>query len=162
MAHREAIRAAIKKENKDAGKNVSFAAETRYQTGGPSVTIENNFRPKAYVDGDHAPYYAAPSVDLKGYIYNPRGTVTVTSANGDVYNKGTIYAGSVNMTVSNGDFIQTYDASSAGTRSSISSVGGNPLDDTGGLHNVDQNGKANGKLTTAFWQMAMSSFPRAM
>ena len=142
----EAIRAAIKKENKDTGKNVSFAAETRYQTGGPSVTIENNFRPKAYVDGDHAPYYAAPSVDLKGYIYNPRGTVTVTSANGDVYNKGTIYAGSVNMTVSNGDFIQTYDASSAGTRSSISSVGGNPLDDTGGLHNVDQNGKANGKL----------------
>lgn len=142
----EAIRAAIKKENKDAGKNVSFAAETRYQTGWPSVTIENNFRPKAYVDGDHAPYYAAPSVDLKGYIYNPRGTVTVTSANGDVYNKGTIYAGSVNMTVSNGDFIQTYDASSAGTRSSISSVGGNPLDDTGGLHNVDQNGKANGKL----------------
>ena len=142
----EAIRAAIKKENKDAGKNVSFAAETRYQTGGPSVTIENNFRPKAYVDGDHAPYYAAPSVDLTGYIYNPRGTVTVTSANGDVYNKGTIYAGSVNMTVSNGDFIQTYDASSAGTRSSISSVGGNPLDDTGGLHNVDQNGKANGKL----------------
>ena len=142
----EAIRAAIQKENKDAGKTVSFAAETRYQTGGPSVTIENNFRPKAYVDGDHAPYYAAPSVDLTGYIYNPRGTVTVTSANGDVYNKGTIYAGSVNMTVSNGDFIQTYDASSAGTRSSISSVGGNPLDDTGGLHNVDQNGKANGKL----------------
>ena len=142
----EAIRAAIQKENKDAGKNVSFAAETRYQTGGPSVTIENNFRPKAYVDGDHAPYYAAPNVDLKGYIYNPRGTVTVTSANGDVYNKGTIYAGSVNMTASNGDFIQTYDASSAGTRSSISSVGGNPLDDTGGLHNVDQNGKANGKL----------------
>ena len=142
----EAIRAAIKKENKDAGKNVSFAAETRYQTGGPSVTIENNFRPKAYVDGDHAPYYAAPSVDLKGYIYNPRGTVTVTSANGDVYNKGTIYAGSVNMTVSNGDFIQTYDTSSAGTRSGISSVGGNPLDDTGGLYNVDENGKANEKL----------------
>lgn len=142
----EAIRAAIKKENKDAGKNVSFAAETRYQTGGPSVTIENNFRPKAYVDGDHAPYYAAPSVDLKGYIYNPRGTVTVTSANGDVYNKGTIYAGSVNMTATNGDFIQTYDASSAGTKSSISSVGGNPLDDTGGLYNVDKDGKANEKI----------------
>ena len=141
-----AIRAAIQKENKDAGKTVSFAAETRYQTGGSSVTIENNFRPQAYVDSNKAPYYAAPSVDLKGYIYNPRGTVTVTSANGDVYNKGTIYAGSVNMTVSNGDFIQTYDASSAGTRSSISSVGGNPLDDTGGLYNVDENGKANEKL----------------
>ena len=142
----EAIRAAIQKENKDKTRSVSFAAETRYQTGGPSVTIENNFRPKAYVDGDHAPYYAAPSIDLKGYIYNPRGTVTVTSANGDVYNKGTIYAGSVNMTASNGDFIQTYDASSAGTKSGISSVGGNPLDDTGGLYNVDENGKANEKL----------------
>lgn len=138
--------AAIQKENKDAGKAVSFDAETRYQTGGPSVTIENNFRPQAYVDSNKAPYYAAPNVDLKGYIYNPRGTVTVTSANGDVYNKGTIYAGSVNMTASNGDFIQTYDASSAEQKSSISSVGGNPLDDTGGLHNVDKDGKANEKI----------------
>lgn len=136
----------IQKENKDKTRSVSFAAETRYQTGGPSVTIENNFRPQAYVDSDNAPYYAAPNVDLKGYIYNPRGTVTVTSANGDVYNKGTIYAGSVNMTASNGDFIQTYDTSSAGTKSGISSVGGNPLDDTGGLYNVDENGKANEKL----------------
>ena len=142
----EAIRTAIQKENKDKTKSVSFAAETRYQTGGPSITIENNFRPQAYVDGDNAPYYAAPNVNLKGYIYNPRGTVTVTSANGDVYNKGTIYAGSVNMTASNGDFIQTYDASSAGKQSSISSVGGNPLDDKGGLYNVDQDGKANDKL----------------
>ena len=142
----EAIRAAIRKENKDAGKTVSFDAETRYQTGGPSVTIENNFSPQAYVDSNKAPYYAAPNVDLKGYIYNPRGTVTVTSANGDVYNKGTIYAGSVNMTASNGDFIQTYDASSAEQKSSISSVGGNPLDDTGGLHNVDKDGKANEKI----------------
>ena len=142
----EAIQKAIQKENKDKTRSVSFAAETRYQTGGPSVTIENNFRPQAYVDSDHAPYYAAPNVDLKGYIYNPRGTVTVTSANGDVYNKGTIYAGSVNMTASNGDFIQTYDTSSAGTKSGISSVGGNPLDDTGGLYNVDENGKANEKL----------------
>ena len=142
----EAIQKAIQKENKDKTRSVSFAAETRYQTGGPSVTIENNFRPQAYVDSDNAPYYAAPNVDLKGYIYNPRGTVTVTSANGDVYNKGTIYAGSVNMTATNGDFIQTYDASSAGTRSGISSVGGNPLDDTGNLHNVDKDGKANDKL----------------
>ena len=142
----ETIQAAIQKENKDKTKSVSFAAETRYQTGGPSITIENNFRPQAYVDGDNAPYYAAPNVNLKGYIYNPRGTVTVTSANGDVYNKGTIYAGSVNMTASNGDFIQTYDASSAGKQSSISSVGGNPLDDKGGLYNVDKDGKANDKL----------------
>ncbi|GAA6387934.1 hypothetical protein I3400192H8_00440 [Dialister sp. i34-0019-2H8] len=142
----EAVQKAIQKENKDKTRSVSFAAETRYQTGGPSVTIENNFRPQAYVDSDNAPYYAAPNVDLKGYIYNPRGTVTVTSANGDVYNKGTIYAGSVNMTATNGDFIQTYDASSAGTRSGISSVGGNPLDDTGNLHNVDKDGKANDKL----------------
>ena len=144
----EAIRTAIQKENKDKTKSVSFTAETRYQTGGPSITIENNFRPQAYVESKDvpSPYYAAPNVDLKGYIYNPRGTVTVTSANGDVYNKGTIYAGSVNMTASNGDFIQTYDASSAGTHSSISSVGGNPLDDTGGLQNVDKDGKPNATL----------------
>lgn len=142
----EAIQKAIQKENKDKTRSVAFDAETRYQTGGPSVTIENNFRPQAYVDGDKAPYYAAPNVTLKGYVYNPRGTVTVTSANGDVYNKGTIYAGSVNMTATNGDFIQTYDASSAKTRSSISSVGGNPLDDTGGLYNVNEDGKANEKI----------------
>ena len=142
----EALRTAIQKENKDKTKSVSFDAVTRYQPGGPSVTIENNFRPQAYVDNDKAPYYAAPNVNLKGYIYNPRGTVTVTSANGDVYNKGTIYAGSVNMTASNGDFIQTYDASSAGKQSSISSVGGNPLDDTGGLHNVDKDGKPNDQI----------------
>ena len=144
----EAIQAAIQKENKDQTKSVSFAAETRYQTGGPSITIENNFRPQAYVESKDvpSPYYAAPNVDLKGYIYNPRGTVTVTSANGDVYNKGTIYAGSVNMTASNGDFIQTYDASSAGKHSSISSVGGNPLDDKGGLHNVDKDGKPNDQI----------------
>ena len=144
----EAIRAAIQKENKDKTRSVAFDAETRYKTGGPSVTIENNFCPQAYVDGDKAPYYAAPNVTLKGYVYNPRGTVTVTSANGDVYNKGTIYAGSVNMTASNGDFIQTYDASSAEQKSSISSVGGNPLDDTGGLHNVDKNSGilANGNI----------------
>lgn len=142
----EAIRTAIQKENKDKTKSVSFDAETRYQTGGPSITIENNFRPQAYVDGDNAPYYAAPDVNLKGYIYNPRGTVTVTSANGDVYNKGTIYAGSVNMTATNGDFIQTYDASSAGKHSSISSVGGNPLEDTGGLQNVDKDGKPNATI----------------
>ena len=146
-----AIQSAIQKENKDKTKSVSFAAETRYQTGGPSITIENNFRPQAYVESKDvpSPYYAAPNVDLKGYIYNPRGTVTVTSANGDVYNKGTIYAGSVNMTASNGDFIQTYDVNSAKTRSSISSVGGNPLDDTGGLHNVDKDGKPNDKLESS-------------
>ena len=143
-----AIQSAIQKGNKDKTKSVSFTAETRYQTGGPSVTIENNFRPQAYVESKDvpSPYYAAPNVDLKGYIYNPRGTVTVTSANGDVYNKGTIYAGSVNMTASNGDFIQTYDASSAGKHSSISSVGGNPLDDKGGLHNVDKDGKPNDQI----------------
>ena len=144
----EAIRTAIQKENKDKTKSVSFAAETRYQTGGPSITIENNFRPQAYVESKDvpSPYYAAPNVDLKGYIYNPRGTVTVTSANGDVYNKGTIYAGSVNLTASNGDFIQTYDASSAEKHSSISSVGGNPLDDKGGLLSVDKDGKPNATL----------------
>ena len=139
----EDILAGIRKGNTDKTKSVSFTAETRYQTGGPNVTIENNFRPQAYVDEGNAPLYAAPSVQLKGYIYNPRGTVTVTSANGDVYNSGSIYAGSVNMTATNGDFIQSYNPSLR-----ISSVGGNPLDDSGNLYNVDANGNANDKLGT--------------
>ena len=125
------IVAAIKKGNKDSSKGVSFNAKTRYQTNVPSITIENNFRPQAYVDSDHNPYYAASETKLGGYIYNPRGSVTVTSDNGDVYNDGSIYGGTVNMTVSNGDFIQSFPVDSTGKVSSISSVGGSPLDDSG-------------------------------
>ena len=125
------VQEAIKKANKDANASLSMDIQTRYQTDGPTITIDNQFRPQGYVDGDNSPLYGASETQLKGYIYNPRGRVKVTSANGDVYNNGSIYAGTVDMVVSNGDFIQSFPEDTTGTRSSISSIGGNPLDDSG-------------------------------
>ena len=127
----EEVKAAIKKANKDANASVSMDIQTRYQTDGPTITVDNQFRPQAYVDEEKVPLYGASETQLKGYIYNPRGRLKVTSANGDVYNNGSIYAGTVDMVVSNGDFIQSFPTGTTGPRSSISSIGGNPLDDSG-------------------------------
>lgn len=100
------MKAAIKKGNKDKSMNVGFAVTTRQDTAVPSITVKNTFQPLDYKDGD-MPHYAASTTTLAGYIYNPRGAVTVESKNGDVYNDGTIYAGTVDMKVENGDFIQS-------------------------------------------------------
>ncbi len=127
------MKAAIEKENKDKSMNVGFAVTTRQDTAAPSITVKNTFQPSDYKDGD-MPHYAASTTTLAGYIYNPRGSVTVESKNGDVYNDGTIYAGTVDMKVENGDFIQSL----SDKKNSIFHVGGAPLDDTGGLHNVDE------------------------
>ena len=120
------MKAAIKKGNKDKSMNVGFAVTTRQDTAVPSITVKNTFQPSDYKDGD-MPYYAASITTLAGYIYNPRGAVTVESKNGDVYNDGTIYAGTVDMKVENGDFIQSL----SDRKNSIFHVGGAPLDDTG-------------------------------
>lgn len=86
----------------------------RRQTEDPSVTISNTFPPNTYTkdvgEGEKAPVYTAANLQLgKGKtIYNPRGKVTVTSDYGDVYNDGSIVAGSVELTAKNGDFIQSY------------------------------------------------------
>ena len=127
------MKAAIEKENKDKSMNVGFAVTTRQDTAAPSITVKNTFQPSDYKDGD-MPHYAASTTTLAGYIYNPRGSVTVESKNGDVYNDGTIYAGTVDMKVENGDFIQSL----SDKKNSIFHVGGAPLDDTGNLHNVDK------------------------
>lgn len=127
------MKAAIEKENKDKNRNVGFAVTTRQDTAAPSITVKNTFQPSDYKDGD-MPHYAASTTTLAGYIYNPRGSVTVESKNGDVYNDGTIYAGTVDMKVENGDFIQSL----SDKKDSIFHVGGAPLDDTGNLHNVDK------------------------
>ena len=88
--------------------------EGRRQREDPSVTISNTFDPNTYTkdlgDGEKAPVYAAANLQLgKGKtIYNTRGKVTVTSDYGDVYNDGSIVAGSVELTAKNGDFIQSY------------------------------------------------------
>ena len=135
------MKAAIEKENKDKSRNVGFAVTTRQDTAVPSITVKNTFQPSDYKDGD-MPHYAASTTTLAGYIYNPRGSVTVESKNGDVYNDGTIYAGTVDMKVENGDFIQSL----SDKKNSIFYVGGALLDDTGSLHNVGTGILANGNI----------------
>lgn len=137
------MKAEIAKENKDKSRNVGFAVTTRQDTEAPSITVKNTFQPSDYHDGG-MPHYASSTTTLSGYIYNPRGAVTVESKNGDVYNDGTIYAGTVDMKVENGDFIQSL----SDRKNSIFHVGGAPLDDTGGLHNVDKDSGilANGNI----------------
>lgn len=135
------MKTAIEKENKDKSRNVGFDVTTRQDTAAPSITVKNTFQPSDYKDGD-MPHYAASTTTLAGYIYNPRGSVTVESKNGDVYNDGTIYAGTVDMKVENGDFIQSL----SDKKDSIFYVGGAPLDDKGSLHNVGTGILANGNI----------------
>lgn len=98
----------------------------RRQTEDPSVTISNTFPPNTYTkdvgEGEKAPVYTAANLQLgKGKtIYNTRGKVTVTSDYGDVYNDGSIVAGSVELTAKNGDFIQSYS-------NRIANIGGDPF-----------------------------------
>ena len=98
----------------------------RRQTEDPSVTISNTFNPNTYTkdvgEGEKAPVYTAPNLTLgKGKtIYNTSGKVTVTSDYGDVYNDGSIVAGSVELTAKNGDFIQSYS-------NRIANIGGDPF-----------------------------------
>lgn len=100
--------------------------EGRRQTEDPSVTISNTFNPNTYTKdvgkGEKAPVYAAANLQLgKGKtIYNTRGKVTVVSDYGDVYNDGSIVAGSVELTAKNGDFIQSYS-------NRIANIGGDPF-----------------------------------
>lgn len=98
----------------------------RRRTEDPSVTISNTFPPNTYTkdvgEGEKAPVYTAPNLQLgKGKtIYNTRGKVTVVSDYGDVYNDGSIVAGSVELTAKNGDFIQSYS-------NRIANIGGDPF-----------------------------------
>ena len=99
--------------------------KSRHQTDDPTVTITSAFKPNSYltkVDGVNIPAYSAPNLTLgKGKtIYNTRGKVTVTSDYGDVYNDGSIVAGSVELTAKNGDFIQSYS-------NRIANIGGDPF-----------------------------------
>lgn len=104
----------------------NLTLEGRRQREDPSVTISNTFNPNNYTkdvgEGEKAPVYAAANLQLgKGKtIYNTRGKVTVTSDYGDVYNDGSIVAGSVELTAKNGDFIQSYS-------NRIANIGGDPF-----------------------------------
>lgn len=103
----------------------NLTLKSRHQTDDPTVTITSSFNPNSYltnVDGVNIPAYSAPNLQLgKGKtIYNTRGKVTVVSDYGDVYNDGSIVAGSVELTAKNGDFIQSYS-------NRIANIGGDPF-----------------------------------
>lgn len=103
----------------------NLTLKSRHQTDDPTVTITSAFNPNSYltsVDGVNIPAYSAPNLTLgKGKtIYNTRGKVTVVSDYGDVYNDGSIVAGSVELTAKNGDFIQSYS-------NRIANIGGDPF-----------------------------------
>lgn len=128
----------------------NLTLESRHQTDDPTVTITSAFDPNSYltsVDGVNIPAYSAPNLQLgKGKtIYNTRGKVTVTSDYGDVYNDGSIVAGSVELTAKNGDFIQSYS-------NRIANIGGDPFvedKDNGGFKKNDKLGSgilANGNI----------------
>lgn len=129
----------------------NLTLKDRRQTEDLSVTISNTFKPNTYTkdvgEGEKAPVYAAPNLTLgKGKtIYNTRGKVTVTSDYGDVYNDGSIVAGSVELTAKNGDFIQSYS-------NRIAKIGGDPFvedKDNGGFKKNEALGSgilANGNI----------------
>ena len=129
----------------------NLTLQGRRQTEDPSVTISNTFNPNTYTkdvgEGEKAPVYAAANLQLgKGKtIYNTRGKVTVTSDYGDVYNDGSIVAGSVELTAKNGDFIQSYS-------NRIANIGGDPFvedKDNGGFKKNEALGSgilANGNI----------------
>lgn len=127
----------------------NLTLEGRRQTEDPSVTISNTFNPNDHLKdmdgGEKAPVYAAANLQLgKGKtIYNTRGKVTVTSDYGDVYNDGSIVAGSVELTAKNGDFIQSYS-------NRIANIGGDPfVEDKDGFKKNDNLGSgilANGNI----------------
>lgn len=103
----------------------NLTIESRHPTDDTTVTITSTFNPNSYltnVDDVNIPAYSAPNLTLgKGKtIYNTRGKVMVTSDYGDVYNDGSIVAGSVELTAKNGDFIQSYS-------NRIANIGGDPF-----------------------------------
>ncbi len=103
------------------------------QTADPTVKISSTFNPTEdkYLDEikddqgnviGKSPRYSAPNLtlDTGKTIYNSRGKVSITSNYGDVYNEGSIVAGSVDLTAKNGDFIQSYS-------NRIANIGGDPF-----------------------------------
>lgn len=114
----------------------SFAAvNTKKNTAAPEITISSTFNPEA--SGNTMPVYKtdsagnilyadaaktqpivlryesidiAPDITLAkdSTISNLNGKVTIHSAVGSIYSNGSINAGSVDITASNGDFVQSY------------------------------------------------------
>ncbi len=140
----ETVKNAIKNLNVDATKSVGFGTvETRDTTELPSVEIKNDFKPNEHLLGN-MPVFGPSQTYLTGYIYNPRGSVHGISQYGDMYNRGSILSGTVNLEVKNGDYIQSYDLEKSGT---VTNIGGAPLTDTGAKKDsVGEGITANGNI----------------
>lgn len=135
----------IKSKNKDSKKDVAFALVDAHNLGSDSqaqVTIANNFRPSDYLNSWNNPIYAAPSLTIAkdSTLYNPYGAVSITSAQGDIFNEGSIYADSVNVQASNGDFVQSYSER-------LTNVGGQPENELTGSSSTGI--RANGNIYIA-------------
>lgn len=135
----------IKNKNKDSKKDVAFALVDAHNLGSDSqaqVTIANNFRPGDYLNAWANPIYAAPSLTIAkdSTLYNPYGAVSITSAQGDIFNEGSIYADSVHVQASNGDFVQSYSER-------LTNVGGQPENELNGSNSTGI--RANGNIYIA-------------
>lgn len=103
-----------------SGKDANFnTVETKANTAAPIISIESTFNPDSnkqtvYDSNGNAVGLSAvsiaPDITLaKGStISNLNGKVTIHSAVGSIYSNGSINAGSVDITASNGDFVQSY------------------------------------------------------
>ena len=113
--------------NKDSTKSLAGLQINNKNTNteaatAPKITIANTFNPNDYPNSESiGSMYAAPTITINESkeIYNPHGSVNISSSYGDIYNYGAINAGSVSMTATNGDFVQGYVAG-------IQNIGGKP------------------------------------
>ncbi len=155
----------IQKYNKDSTKNVSFASiVTKDINDGdkPQINIKSTFNPSHYpistttsnnvvantdsstsanTSATSGYYYAAPSLTIykDATIYNPKGSVTIDSDYGDIYNDGTINAGTISMVADNGDYIES-------DSNQIRNIGGNPDEIYNGSKEIGVGVIANGNI----------------
>ncbi|MEN6411423.1 MAG: leukotoxin LktA family filamentous adhesin [Veillonellales bacterium] len=109
----------IDKYNKTKGLNSGDHASqvvTKKNSDAPVISISNTFDPSQYTynirdtngNTETCDVYAAPDITLNGTIANLDGIVSIASKAGSIYSNGSIYAGTVDITATNGDFVQSY------------------------------------------------------
>ncbi|MBQ7317983.1 MAG: hypothetical protein IJW91_03545, partial [Phascolarctobacterium sp.] len=120
----------ISDRNLDSSKTVAFGNIKNNSNSASSVTITNNFNPSSYpvtslnaAAASSEKIFVASDITIAegSKVYNPYGSVNVSSNYGDVYNYGTIDAASVNIEVENGSYTQI-----ATDTNNIINIGGDP------------------------------------
>ena len=120
----------ISDRNLDSSKTAAFGNIKNNSNSASSVTITNNFNPSSYpvkslndAAASSEKIFVASDITIAegSKVYNPYGSVNVSSNYGDVYNYGTIDAASVNIEVDNGSYSQI-----ATDTNNIINIGGDP------------------------------------